>query len=817
MEKHLKFKMSLGNISNSVHSLFFPATKNPNILIIFKEDSVFLWNVKTNCMIASFFKFSKKFKKILTADISYIRKLKIVFIAIGFESGCIQIWKIDLTKTTVSTTSLIGHYYPISCIKFDCKGFSLVSGCDKGDIVIWDIIQEKGEFRIKIAHEGKIKVLLFLNIDRFKDRCILSFGFDDLIKIWKIKKKIATKVIFIPERNISSINYNFKKNFLILISKKSQLNFYHISKNFKFSLIGKFWKNEKSFNFQIKIDRQARFLFVTNKDNQLSIFPFNDTTDLIQKKNIQNVRIQQILFKPVSFFFEFKIFGIDLWSNKDNKEITILIHYLSQILQLYKFSELLSYQRKNKFLLQKVCKSELEHHNSEIREIIWFKNNHSIVALCGMSKSIHIWCLNSKRLIDKISTASHGLCLVLCGKKNLIVGNKEGSIEIYDILSKKLLWSQSNAHEGPIWSLDIAKNQLIIATAGGDGILKLWEFETKEIALLKILNLKEQILCVKLIPKENIIILCTLSSTISVFFLNNLQFSFNLQGHKLPVICLAIRDDYNVIASGSADTAVRIWDLKHKTQKKLILTNQSAVTAIEFQAHTGNLFTASRCGSISFWRDMDYNLIYRVEKCHLGSIWTLKSSINGKFMASGSHDKSVKIWKIMTNFKKNNQFNIKYNGKITDKYFGVKHSRIVNDFKKTFVLSEVYNFLNLNLTNYNTKQKNKILDWNFFFINFLQLTKKEIIELFNYFNFQDNINILTKITKSASNKNIAYNFEFCERIFFFFKLIKNQIPKKKSSTPFYELKKELIKIINNIETDNKIIKIGLSSIKKILI
>uniref|UniRef100_A0A7S0MZT6 Uncharacterized protein n=1 Tax=Cryptomonas curvata TaxID=233186 RepID=A0A7S0MZT6_9CRYP len=341
-----------------------------------------------------------------------------------------------------------------------------------------------------------------------------------------------------------------------------------------------------------------------------------------------------------------------------------------------------------------------------------------------MSKSIHIWCLNSKRLVDKISTASHGLCLVLCGKKNLIVGNKEGSIEIYDILSKKLLWSQYNAHEGPIWSLDIAKNQLLIATAGGDGILKLWEFETKEITLLKILNLKEQILCVKLIPNENIVILCTLSSTISVFFLNNLQFSFNLQGHKLPVICLAIKDDYNVIASGSADTTVRIWDLKNKTQKKLILTYQSAVTAIEFQAHTGNLFTASRCGSISFWRDMDYNIIYRMEKCHLGSIWTLKSSINGKFVASGSRDKSVKIWKIMTNFNKNNRFVVKCKEKTTDKYFGVKHSRIVYDFKKTFFLSEVYNFLNLNLTNSNTKQKNKILDWNFFFINFLQLTKK---------------------------------------------------------------------------------------------
>jgi WD40 repeat protein len=813
MDNPLKFKISLGNLSNSVHSLFFPGVKTPNILIIFKEDSIFLWNVRTNCQIASFFKFSKKFKKVLTADISYIRKLKIVFIAIGFESGCIQIWKIDLIKTIVSSISLVGHDYPISCIKFEYKGFSLVSGCDRGDIVVWDIIQEKGEYRIKIAHEGKIKILLFLNIDRLKYRCILSLGSDDLIKIWKIKKNIATKVIFIPEKNISNIIYNFKKNVLIFISNKSQLNFYRISKNFKFSIIGKFWKNEESFNFKIKIDRQARFLFVANKNNQLNIFPFNDNIDSIKKENIQNLNFQQVLFKPVSFFFEFKIFGIDLWCNKHNKEIIILIHYYSQVLQLYKFSKFLSNQRKSKFLLQKVCRSELEHHDSEIREIMWFKNNHSIVALCGMSKSIHIWCLNSKRLIDKISTASHGLCLVLCGKKNLIVGNKEGSIEIYDLLSKKLLWSQENAHKGPIWSLDIAQNQLLIASVGGDCILKLWEFETKEITLLKILNLKEQILCVKLNPKENIIILCTLSSIISIFFLNNLQFSFNLQGHKLPVICLAIRDDYNVIASGSADTTVRIWDLKNKTQKRLILTNQSAVTAIEFQAHTGNLFTASRCGNISFWKDMDYNLIYQVEKCHHSSIWTLKSSINGKFIASGSHDKSIKIWKIMINFSKKKESIVNCKKKTRDKYFGVKHSRTIYDFKKTFFLNEVYNFLNLNLRNSNIKEKNIILDWNFFFTNFLKLTKKEIIELSNHFNLQENLNILIKITRAASVKNIAYNFEFCERIFFFVKTIKPQLSKKKTNASYNVLIKDLIKIINNIEIDNKIINIGLKFIK----
>nr|UXY87742.1 WD repeat-containing protein 3 [Cryptomonas curvata] len=808
MKKPMKLKMSIGNLSNTVHSFFFPGFLSPSIIIAFKEDSVMLWNIKTNSIIASFSKFYNKFKKILKTDIAYIRKLKILFIAVGFDSGYIQIWKIDVIKTTVDIVSLSGHTYSISCIKFSRNKVSFVSGCDRGDLIIWNLIQKKGEFKIKNAHESSIKTLLFLKLGKIKNNFLLSFSLDGLIKIWKLKEKLSNKIIFIPEKNICYIVYNPRKSMLILINKESQLTFYHISKNYKFSQIGSFWKNEKSFDFEILVDKKSKFLFLTNKNNQLNVFQFKNNVNL---KNNLKLRIQDIILKPVSFFFQFKIFGMDLWNKYIDGKMIILVHNIFHILELYKFFGL-SKQKKNEFSLQRICKSELEHHSSEIRHKR-FKNNYVLIALCGVSKTIHIWCINTRRSLDMISTTGHGLCFVLCGKKNLIVGNKTGNLEIYDILSKKLIWYQQNAHKGPIWSIDIAKNEFLIATAGADGILKIWEFEIKKINLSKILKLKEQILFVKLIPTENVVVLCTLVSNISIFFLRNLQFGFNFQGHKLPVISLAIRDDYNLIASGSADTSFGIWDFKNKFfknkfKKKLVYTNLSAVTAIEFQTHSGNLFTASRCGSIFFWKDIHYELIYQLKQCHSGPIWTLKSSINGKYMASGSYDKSIKIWKIEKNYNKNNELN-KINYKKLDKKFIIfKNQKIICDIKKENYMNHIYKFFKFN-SKISVCNEKIIQKWDFFINYFIILKKEEIVKLVNIVKFTSILNVLKEIIKLASIKNYNYNFEILERLFFFFKLLNNRFIDKKKLKYFINLKKKLNEMIINIDTENLLIKKGI--------
>lgn len=48
---------------------------------------------------------------------------------------------------------------------------------------------------------------------------------------------------------------------------------------------------------------------------------------------------------------------------------------------------------------------------------------------------------------------------------------------------------------------------------------------------------------------------------LQVFFADSLKFFLSLYGHKLPVLCMAISSDGDLIVTGSADKNLKIWGL----------------------------------------------------------------------------------------------------------------------------------------------------------------------------------------------------------------------------------------------------------------
>lgn len=46
-----------------------------------------------------------------------------------------------------------------------------------------------------------------------------------------------------------------------------------------------------------------------------------------------------------------------------------------------------------------------------------------------------------------------------------------------------------------------------------------------------------------------------------VFYFDSLKFFLSLHGHKLPVLCMDISSDGDLIVTGSADKDLKIWGL----------------------------------------------------------------------------------------------------------------------------------------------------------------------------------------------------------------------------------------------------------------
>jgi len=112
-----------------------------------------------------------------------------------------------------------------------------------------------------------------------------------------------------------------------------------------------------------------------------------------------------------------------------------------------------------------------------------------------------------------------------------------------------------------------------------------------------------------------------------------------LEGHTDGVMCLQASN--SMLATGSYDSTIRIWDLETMTTTKILEGHSRGVTALQFDS--GKLISSSLDGTLRIWN-------YRLAKPECVSILPGHSDgvlclhLDGKLLASGSADSTVRVW-----------------------------------------------------------------------------------------------------------------------------------------------------------------------------
>ncbi len=129
-----------------------------------------------------------------------------------------------------------------------------------------------------------------------------------------------------------------------------------------------------------------------------------------------------------------------------------------------------------------------------------------------------------------------------------------------------------------------------------------------------------------------------------------------LYGHSYEIFALAAAQSGRLLASASAcraagnpeDAAIRLWDTKswRETQSPL-LSHSLTITTLKFSWNEEFLLSAGRDRMWSVFRRTDdgsYELMQRCAKAHARIIWSADWSYEDRLFATGSRDKTVKVW-----------------------------------------------------------------------------------------------------------------------------------------------------------------------------
>ena len=228
-------------------------------------------------------------------------------------------------------------------------------------------------------------------------------------------------------------------------------------------------------------------------------------------------------------------------------------------------------------------------------------------------RCIHTFTGNSGVLSSVNSIA------ISCDGHTLASGHDDKTIRFWDLNTKKVLWTFTG-HSQAVKAIAYSPNEEILATASDDKTIKLWNVKTKQE-------------------------ICTLF------------------GHSHAVKSVAFSSDGKLLASGSWDKTVKLWDVKTEKEICTLRGHQLQVSAVAFSpipCSGGILASASFDRTVRIWQvDQAFECLAELKNLrndnfastlsgHAWAVLTVAFSPNGKILATGSDDNTIKLWEVDT-------------------------------------------------------------------------------------------------------------------------------------------------------------------------
>ncbi|KAK0612903.1 WD40-repeat-containing domain protein [Bombardia bombarda] len=643
--------------------------------------------------------------------------------AVGYEDGSIRVWD---SKIATAVVSFNGHKSAITILAFDKAGVRLASGAKDTDVIVWDLVAEVGQYKLRghkdqitglrfVEPEAQIQeadeeqAVMVVDTDA-ADGFLLTTAKDALIKLWDLTSRhciethvaqsngecwalgvspdlsgcitagndgemrvwaldVASLASSAQRVDLSqAVNFLQERGTLHRQSKERAIEIIFHPRRDYFAVHGleknvEIWRIRSESEVKKALARKRRRrrekLAATRgkkADGDADMDDAEEKADDDAKPDISDVFAQHVIVRTAG-----KVRSVDWATSKATKDLQLLVGTTNNLLELYTVVGKDKLKSKNDVAdYNRALAVELPGHRTDIRALSISSDDKMLVS--AANGSLKIWNIRTQTCIRTFECGYALCCAFLPGDKVVIVGTKEGELQLFDVASAALLESV-NAHDSSaIWSLQVHPDGRSVVSGGADKTAKFWDFKivqeqvlgttrtTPKLKLVqsRILKVSDDILSLRFSPDSKLLAVALLDSTVKVFFVDSLKLYLNLYGHKLPVLSMDISYDSKLIVTSSADKNIRIWGLDFGDCHKALFGHQDSILQVLFVPHNseGNghhFFSAGKDRVIKYWDGDKFEQIQRIDGHH-GEIWALAVSRVGNFLISASHDKSIRVW-----------------------------------------------------------------------------------------------------------------------------------------------------------------------------
>jgi WD40 repeat protein len=275
----------------------------------------------------------------------------------------------------------------------------------------------------------------------------------------------------------------------------------------------------------------------------------------------------------------------------------------------------------------------------------------------GGAQIICIWDLTTYQCLHTLQGHTSRIRSVTFSPdgQRLASGSEDHTIRLWD-LQRFCCLHVFQGHTGWVWSVAFSPDGETLASSSNDHTIRLWDINSRQ-CVFSLQGHTNRVYSIAFSPDGKTLASSSEDQTIRLWDLKHHQCRNILQGYTNQVCSVAFSANGQTLASGDERT-IRLWDVKSRQCLQVLQGHTNRIWSVAFaplsdvtrdeNSSAGPLLASgSEDQTIRLW-DLKTGQCMRVLQGHTSWIWSVAFSPSGQKLASGSEDQTVRLWDVQT-------------------------------------------------------------------------------------------------------------------------------------------------------------------------